>query len=470
MQKVWSALHSKKEAGFSAVEVLLATALFGLLVTALVGALIYGRQATADAGDHQRATYLAEEGLEAARNIGNASYANLVNGTFGIAQTGGVWAFSGSSDTADVFTRQVAISDAGTNRKTITSTVTWPQQGGGTNTVTLTSRLSNWKLALIVESWANAILSGSADATGNLDALKVAILGDYAYVVRNTTANNFVVVNIANPDAPSIVSTTTIAGTPTNIAGSGSYVYVTNASDTAEFQVISVSNPLAPTVSRTLNFTGNANAQSIVISGDYAYVTRAADSTSGANEFTVVNILFPQFAAVAGGYNNNISMNGVYYNNGYAYVSTTSTSSEMLTINVTTPTTPALAHTYNAPASVAATTVWGYGSYVFLAQGTSLLSLDISSPASPTLSGNFTAAGTVNNIKANDTGAYLFLGTSGSTAEFQVLNSTNPASLSLAKSVNTSSTINGLAYDATADIVVGASAADAQEIVVFTKN
>lgn len=79
MPREW--LTTKRAGGFSPVEVLLAATVLGLLVTALIGSIIYGRTSTATAGERVRAIELAEEGLEAARNIGDAAFANLVGGT-----------------------------------------------------------------------------------------------------------------------------------------------------------------------------------------------------------------------------------------------------------------------------------------------------------------------------------------------------------------------------------------------------
>ena len=66
MPKVW--LNTKNcgpaSSGFSIVEVLLAATIFAFLVTAVVGAIVYGRASNADAGEHNRAMMLAEEGLE----------------------------------------------------------------------------------------------------------------------------------------------------------------------------------------------------------------------------------------------------------------------------------------------------------------------------------------------------------------------------------------------------------------------
>lgn len=152
MPKVWSITSPTSQRGFSVVELLLAVTIFGFLVTALIGALVYGRSGTASAGDRQRAVLLAEEGIEATRNISDASFTNLVNGTYGLVQSGGIWTLSGSSDVSSIYTRQVAIATASTSSKTITSTVSWPQTGGTTGTVTLTSRLTNWEAALPVQN------------------------------------------------------------------------------------------------------------------------------------------------------------------------------------------------------------------------------------------------------------------------------------------------------------------------------
>src|ERR1041384_6828468 len=107
MPRVWSRTNSNvTQGGFSPVEVLLAATIFGMLVTAIVGAVIYGRNSTDGAGNRSRASLLAEEGLEAVRNIRDASYANLTDGTYGIAQSANQWALSGASDTSGIYTRQ----------------------------------------------------------------------------------------------------------------------------------------------------------------------------------------------------------------------------------------------------------------------------------------------------------------------------------------------------------------------------
>jgi hypothetical protein len=432
---------------------------------------VYGRAATAGAGDRTRAVFLAEEGIEASRNIANAAYANLVDGTYGIAQSSGQWIFSGSSDTSGIYTRQVTVAAAGTNRKLITSTVTWTQQPGNTVSTTLSTRLVNWEAN--IKQWSASIVAGSTDVTGTNNGLKTDTVGNYAYTVLNATTNNFVITNIATPTAPTNVSTVTLAGTPTNIAVSGNYAYITNQSDTAELQVVDISNPAAPVLKASVDMTGTGNSQGVYVSGNYAYVVRASDATTNANELTVVNISTPTAPTVAGGYNNNISINEVYVSGNYAYLATSSTTAEMLVINVTTPASPTLTATYNPSTTLTALTITGFGTTVLLGMSTTLDAINVTTPASPARLGTYTAAGTINDVVVDSTNKYAFLGTASTTGEFQAINIATPASMTLAKTVDvtgTTSTVSGVAYNSSLDVVVGASASDTQEVLVFSRN
>ena len=100
-----------KKHGFSIVEAILSMAIFMLITTALIGIIIYGKQSTSVAGERARAIFLAEEGLEAVRNIKNEDFTNLIDGTYGLNASTGEWEFSGTSDsTENFFTREIIIS------------------------------------------------------------------------------------------------------------------------------------------------------------------------------------------------------------------------------------------------------------------------------------------------------------------------------------------------------------------------
>lgn len=475
MQKAWL-ISKRSQAGFSAVEALLAATVFAFLVSGIIGAIIYGRASTADAGTHNRAAHLAEEGIEATRNIANASYSNLVNGTYGLAQSGGVWTLSGTSDSSDIYTRQVTIADAGTDRKMITSIVSWTQPGGSTSSITLTSRISNWEAAIIQPaSWANGILAGSVDLSGTVDALKIATSGNYAYIIRGSGTNNFTVINISNPAAPTVVGNLTLAGTPANIDINGNYAYIANGGDTTELQVVNISNPAAPTLAATRDLTGTANATGIYINGTTAFITRATSTTTGSNELATVNIATPTNPTVIGGYNNNITMNEVYVFGNYAYVATASTSAELLIVNITNLTTPTLAGTYNPSGLAGATSVAGFGTTILIGYGTVMDSVNATTPSTPVRLGTYStgSGGNITDIDIDSGNQYAFVSNAYMFGELQVINISNPASMSATKLFDTSGspgTVNGVAYNASLDLAVGASTVNTQELMVFTKN
>jgi Tfp pilus assembly protein PilV len=398
-------------------------------------------------------------------------YMSVASTGYGLTQASAQWAFSGASDITDIFTRQITISTAGTNRKLITSTVTWPKAGGGTGVAALTTRISNWRAA--TKLWTNPVLSGAVNATGTNDAIKTKSVGDYNYTVLNVaTTNNFIVTNITNPAAP-VSNIFSIAGTPTNIFVVGNYAYVTNQLDTAELQVVDITNPAAPTVVKSVDMIGTGNATGVYVSNGFAYVTRAADATASAFELTIVNVATPSAAAVVGGYNNDIAMNEVTVIGTNAYIATSSTTQEMLVVNAVIPAAPVLLATYNPATTLAATTISSYGNTVLLGMSTTLSALNVTTPTAPALYSSFTAAGTINDIEVDTTNTTAFLGTASTTGEFQIVNVTTPTAMTLAKTVDvtgTTSTAGGVGYSSAYDTVMVATASDTQELLIYSRN
>ncbi len=468
MPKGWSATN--RQGGFSVVEVLLAATVFAMLVTAIIGALVYGRNSTAGSGDRTRANLVADEGVEAVRNIRDAGYSNLADGTYGLVQSGNAWTLSGSSDTNDIFTRSVTIASGGTNRKTVTSNVSWSGAQGSGQTSTV-SELTNW-MATLPKYWSAASQYGGVDVTGTIAGWKVATSGSYAYMVRKSaTGPNFIVINISTPTAPTVVGTLTLTGTPTNIAVSGNYAYVSNSSTSGELQIVNVTTPAAPALSGTYNASGLAGGGlGVYAVGTTAYLVRAANS--GTDEFVIVNAATPSSPTRVGGYGLNVAMNEVYVTGTVAYVATGSDTQELLPINIATPSAPTAGTAINLTGTTDATTITGYGTRLFVGQGTALSSVSISSPLAPTLSGSLTLPAVINDLTADSAHNYIDASISSTTAEFQVINVTAPATPTVLKTVDTTGAFNltGVAYNATYDIVVGTGTNTAQEIQILGPN
>ena len=92
-------------AGFTMVEVILSAALFALIVTGLAGVLMYGQESTAIAGQRFRAIMLADEALEAGRNMRDEDYTLLTDGPHGLRIRQRQWELFGASDQSGIFTR-----------------------------------------------------------------------------------------------------------------------------------------------------------------------------------------------------------------------------------------------------------------------------------------------------------------------------------------------------------------------------
>ena len=107
IKKEWS---RTKTSGFFLVEVLLATSLLVILLTAFASVFYYGIESSNITGNRDRANFLAEEGQEAVRSIKNRSFASLVDGTYGLRYASGTWVLASSSDSDALYTRKVTIS------------------------------------------------------------------------------------------------------------------------------------------------------------------------------------------------------------------------------------------------------------------------------------------------------------------------------------------------------------------------
>ncbi|MEI7451936.1 MAG: hypothetical protein WCK37_01885 [Candidatus Falkowbacteria bacterium] len=118
-----------------------------LLVVSLVASFLYGEQATTLAGNRARANMLAEGGLEAVRNIRDASFTNLVDGTYYLSTSSNQWSLTSTPDNLGIFTRQISIGTIDAKRKVVTSTVSWLQGGQQNVTISLTTLLTNWQVA-----------------------------------------------------------------------------------------------------------------------------------------------------------------------------------------------------------------------------------------------------------------------------------------------------------------------------------
>lgn len=333
--------------------------------------------------------------------------------------------------------------------------------GGNATYATSTSSV----LTQRVKTWGNPVQEATLNLTGTLAGVKVQTVGNYAYVVRASGSSSFVVVDISNPVTPVPVSMLTIIGAPQNLHVVGDYAYVVSDSDTSELQIINISNPSTPYLVRSFDLAGNNDANTIQVIGTTAYIGR----TKGANvdEFVTVNVSNPAAPTVIGSTKAVDTVNDLVVIGSYAYLATSSNPKEIEVMSVINPAAPTSVGFLNLSGNTDATTVTGYGTTIFVGQGSNLQSIDISTPASPQLLDFFPVSGQINDISLNVDGTLAFLATSYASAEFQVVDISFPGGIGLYGSLNLSANLSGVAYNSIHDRAIGASASTAAEIAIF---
>ena len=133
-----------KYSGFSLVEVILAIAIFSLLMTVFTGSYLYGQEATILSGNRARANFYAKEGMEAIRNIRDNDFDDLEDGVHGLTVSDNKWQLSGSEDFWGIFTRTIEIYSIEENKKWAQVSVSWDQNMRRGGLVFLEGQFTNW--------------------------------------------------------------------------------------------------------------------------------------------------------------------------------------------------------------------------------------------------------------------------------------------------------------------------------------
>jgi Tfp pilus assembly protein PilV len=135
--------------GQSLIELLVALAVLVLTISAITFLVLDSYVAYRAGREHTLATFLAEEGLEAARSIRDNNWDDLVDGNHGIAISGDSWIFQGTENDLSGQLRQgkreVIINTLDVDRKEIQSKVSWEFNEVRSQEVVLVSYLTNWQ-------------------------------------------------------------------------------------------------------------------------------------------------------------------------------------------------------------------------------------------------------------------------------------------------------------------------------------
>jgi hypothetical protein len=149
--------------GQSIIEAIVAVGILTSLLAPLLMLSSPSANASLQAREYTIGAFLAKQGLEGTRSIARATFGSLANGTYGLGETGGVYVFSGVSDTPITgYTRTITVATAtrtgdvdgvlrddglgvaDTETKRVTVRIAW-QSGAKNRSVSITTFLTNWE-------------------------------------------------------------------------------------------------------------------------------------------------------------------------------------------------------------------------------------------------------------------------------------------------------------------------------------
>lgn len=464
----WAGSIINNEKGQSLIELMIAMAVFVFAVTAISWLALNVYLADKSGREMMAASFLAKEGLEAAKSIRDNNWSDLANGNHGLAISENHWVFQGAqediSSKLNNGVRNVAVEEIDSNRKKIISNVSWNFNSLRQGSVSLVTYMTNWLLVAIGD-WSNPFQEAFLNLSGVQDGLKVQVLGNYAYLVRNDGTPDFAVIDITNPASPQIAGSLSLPGAPTNIFVSGNYAYISSANSSQELQVVNITNPTSPSIIGTFNAPGAANGQGVYFSGNTAYLARGS---SAAREFFIIDVSSPSLPNLIGSLDLASPGNELLIIGNFAYIASGHNSQELQIIDITIPASPVLAGSLNLSGASDGISIAGFGNTVVLGRADGFLYLlDVSVPDSPSIIGSFNAGGDINDISIGNNNKYAFLATAAGSAEFRVVDISNLAAPVSVGILDFPAVLSGIAYYAAKDRAVAVGMSNTAEFIVI---
>ena len=260
----------------------------------------------------------------------------------------------------------------------------------------------------------------------------------YAFV----SGSSLNILDVTNPLAPTLLSTTALSGYGEGVAVSGEYAYV--AVGSSGMQIIDISNPASPTSVATLvGGSGSGYAEAINVSSPYAYLANGAGTE-------IFDITDPTNASLVGTYadtHGNWVQDAMPISN-YVYLCVWDIGIDI--IDVSDPTNPTyvstLANSINAD-------IMFDGNYGYIAsKQDGLTVIDVSDPGAPTTIANYDTDGSVRKVSY---GSISMSGTQtghifgAETSLLSAVNVSDPNNMSVSGAVAVLAPANGIAYSST---------------------
>lgn len=455
---------------FSLIEILLAMTLFAIFSMGIFYVSLDTIQTDSRIQLDNEALLYAQEGLEAIRNIRDRDYLALTNGDHGLSFDGTEWVFiAAPEDIYGFYSRTVTISDVyrdvdgeiaetGTfdpETKKVVSEVSWDWKSIIPRSISLTTYLSNWTGDDWIQTTCTEFNAGTFDGTiaeitvappTDNCALQLELVeepstfftsadlgehgtdvivdGNYAYVATDLTNTGLTIVDISNPESPSIVKQLDINGKGRFLTKDGNYVYVGIQNNSKGLAIVDVTTPGSASFVTNLDVGDYGNQP--VVSGNTLYMGTEKDD----HEFVVVNITNKNSPTVSATLNLEDGVPTVHLSGSYVFAGSDDDRYGLQVVDISTPGSPQKVATLDVGEEV--NTIEISGSIAFLGtedDDDSLQVVNISDPLHPWLILSLDVGGEIQDLVAS--GNYLYAALDATNTGLAVLNISNPLSLEL---------------------------------------
>jgi len=202
-----------------------------------------------------------------------------------------------------------------------------------------------------------------------------------------------------------------------------------------------------PSVSSTIDLPGTANALSAAAVGTMGYIGRKSSTDP---EFYIIDASDAANPSIVGSLDLPGNVNGIAISGDYAYVVTKSNTNELIVVDMTTPSSPVIATSFDLAGTGDGRDVAVKGNRLYVTRNNfgsnpTFHIFDISTPSAPTSLGSANISGEFDVALSQSGTDYAFIASESNQQEFQSVDVTTPGSLSVNGSLDLSGKANAYA-------------------------
>ncbi|KKP37754.1 MAG: LVIVD repeat protein [Candidatus Peregrinibacteria bacterium GW2011_GWA2_33_10] len=298
------------------LEVLLAVLIFSIITLAAINLLFYSIQAQQRRFEQNAAYSLLRECFEAVRHVRDTDFSLLQNGTFGLNfSSGNINLVAGNEIIDNKYTRAITISDifrdndlniadTGTldlHSKKAICEISWKPAHLPPRQINSQSILTNWQNNTLGDNLTTEFNQGTLNSveiinsetppenngaitlsvifspSGFTSSVKleaaandVEVQSNYAFIAVDSNTKGFQVVDISDPQNPSLVKSLNIQTRGACIDIKDNYAFIGTKQASKSLVIVNIADPLNPQIIKTINLGATIN--DISIKDNFAYL------------------------------------------------------------------------------------------------------------------------------------------------------------------------------------------------------